>query len=288
MLSVIVNPSSGGGRAGRTLPDVQAALASYGLDFHVERTRSIEHARELALAAQQSGETAVALGGDGLVRALASVLKNTPGVLGVLPGGRGNDFARVLGIPSRPAAACAVLAHGKVRALDLGQAGSEPFVSIASCGYDSTANRIANETRLFRGDFVYTYAGLRALLSWRPATFELTLDGQRRTLVAITVAVANSSTYGGGMRLAPDARLDDGLLDVVLIEDVSRFEFLRSLPKVFKGTHVRLPNVEVLRAREIEVRADRPFTMYADGDPIAELPVRLSCLPGAINVIVPQ
>ncbi|MGO9751027.1 MAG: diacylglycerol/lipid kinase family protein [Solirubrobacteraceae bacterium] len=288
MLSLIVNPSAGGGRAGRVLPEVELALASHGLDFHVERTRSIEHARELALAAHQSAETAVAFGGDGLVRALASVLKNTSGVLGVLPGGRGNDFARVLGIPPQPAAACAVLARGTVRALDLGQAGSESFVSIASCGYDSTANRIANETRLFHGNFVYTYAGLRALLSWRPARFELTLDGERRTLIAITVAVANSSTYGGGMRLAPDARLDDGLLDVVLIADASRFEFLRSLPKVFKGTHVLLPNVEVVRAREIEVRADRPFTMYADGDPIADLPVRLSCLPGAINVIVPQ
>jgi YegS/Rv2252/BmrU family lipid kinase len=288
MLSLIVNPSAGGGRAGRALPEVQAALAFYGLDFHVERSRSIEHAHELALAAQQCGETAVALGGDGLVRALASVLKNTSGVLGVLPGGRGNDFARVLGIPPRPAAACAVLAHGRVRALDLGQAGSESFVSIASCGYDSTVNRIANETRLFRGNFVYTYAALRALLSWRPASFELTLDGEPRTLVAITVAVANSSTYGGGMRLAPDARLDDGLFDVVLIADVSRLEFLRGLPKVFKGTHVQLPNVEVVHAKEIEVRADHPFKMYADGDPIADLPVRLSCLPGAINVIVPQ
>lgn len=288
MLAVIVNPSSGGGRAGRALPKVEQALASHGLAFHVDHTRSLEHARELARLAQQRGETVVALGGDGLIRALASVLRNTSGVLGVLPGGRGNDFARVLGIPHDPVAACAVLAHGTVVALDLGQAGSESFVSIASCGYDSTANRIANETRLIRGDLVYTYAGLRALLDWRPARFELTLDGEHRTLCGITVAVANSSTYGGGMRLAPDARLDDGLFDVVLIAEVSRFTFLRSLPKVFKGTHVRLANVEVVRAREVEVRADRPFTMYADGDPIAELPVTLTCVPEAINVIVPR
>jgi YegS/Rv2252/BmrU family lipid kinase len=288
MLSLIVNPASAGGRAGRVLPQVQAALTYHGLDFHVRRTRSIEHARELALAAAQRGETAVALGGDGLVRALASALKHTSGVLGVLPGGRGNDFARVLGIPLEPVAACAVLAHGTVRSLDLGEAGSETFVSIASCGFDSAANRIANEARLVRGDFVYTYAGLRALLSWKPALFELTLDGAPRTLVGITVAIANSSTYGGGMRLAPDALLDDGLFDVVLIADVSRFEFLRSLPKVFRGTHVKLPNVEVVRCKQVEVRADRPFTMYADGDPIAELPVTVSCLPGAINVIVPQ
>ncbi len=288
MLSLIVNPASAGGRASRFLPRVQAALTDHGLDFHVQPTRSIEHARELALVAAQRGETAVALGGDGLVRALASALKHTSGVLGVLPGGRGNDFARVLGIPLEPVAACAVLAHGTVRLLDLGEAGSETFVSIASCGFDSAANRIANEARLVRGDFVYTYAGLRALLSWKPALFDLTLDGAPRTLMGITVAIANSSTYGGGMRLAPDAVLDDGLFDVVLIADVSRFEFLRSLPKVFRGTHVKLPNVEVVRCKQVEVRADRPFTMYADGDPIAELPVTVSCLPGAINVIVPQ
>ncbi|MGO9975611.1 MAG: diacylglycerol/lipid kinase family protein [Solirubrobacteraceae bacterium] len=292
MISLIVNPASAAGRAGRVLPDVEAALCAHRLEFHVERTRSIDHARELARSAQQRGEMAVALGGDGLVRALASALRHTPGVLGVLPGGRGNDFARVLGIPQDPAAACAVLAHGRVAALDLGQArsdsGSETFVSIASCGYDSTANRIANETRLFRGNFVYTYAGLRALLSWRPAAFELTLDGERRTLRAVTVAVANSSTYGGGMRLAPCARLDDGLFDVVLIEDVSRLQFLWSLPRVFRGTHVQLRHVEVLRAREVEVRASRAFTMYADGDPIADLPVTLTCLRGALNVIVPQ
>jgi YegS/Rv2252/BmrU family lipid kinase len=287
MLSLIVNPIAAGGRAARALPRVQAALTDHGLEFHVERTRSIEHARELARSALQRGETAVALGGDGLVRALAGALRNTSGVLGVLPGGRGNDFARVLGIPLEPVAACAVLAYGRVRSLDLGEVGAQTFVSIASCGFDSAANRIANDARIVRGDFVYTYAGLRALLSWKPAQFELMLDGVPRTLRGINVAIANSSTYGGGMRLAPDALLDDGLFDVVLIADVSRLQFLRSLPKVFKGTHVQLPNVEVVRCKRIEVCADRPFTMYADGDPIAELPVTVNCLPGAINVVVP-
>jgi YegS/Rv2252/BmrU family lipid kinase len=296
MLSLIVNPSSGGGRAGRVLSDVQAALTARGLEHHVERTRSIEHARELALAAQEAGEMAVALGGDGLVGAVAGALRSTDGVLGVLPGGRGNDFARVLGIPLEPVPACAVLSDGEVRTLDLGAVaapGAGPvasgtFIGIASCGFDSDANRIANETTFVRGNFVYTYAGLRALAGWKPATFELTLDGVGRTLTGMTVAVANSAAYGGGMFMAPDASLDDGLFDVVLVTESSKLKFLRSLPMVFKGTHITLPGVEVVRAREVSIQADRPFAVYADGDPIADLPVTLRCLPGAVHVMVPR
>ena len=118
-----------------------------GLEHHVERTRSLEHARELARGCRRAGETAVALGGDGLIGAVADALKHSDGVLGVLPGGRGNDFARVLGIPLEPRAACSVLANGEVRELDLGQVGATTFIGIASCGFDSEANRIANETR---------------------------------------------------------------------------------------------------------------------------------------------
>jgi YegS/Rv2252/BmrU family lipid kinase len=288
MLSLIVNPSAGDGRAGRVLPEVQAALAELGLPHHVERTTSLEHAKELALAAAAAGELAVALGGDGIVGAAADALKHSDGVLGVLPGGRGNDFARVLGIPSAPRAACQVLASGVVRELDLGAVGSTTFIGIASCGFDSEANRVANETRLVRGNLVYAYGALRALVGWRPARFELRLDGgETRTLIGYTVAAANSKAYGGGMMMAPDASLQDGLLDVVLVGQVPKLRFLRLLPTVFKGEHVRQPNVEVLRVREIEISADRPFTMYADGDPIAELPATVRALPRAVRVIVP-
>ena len=288
MLSLIVNPHAGDGHAGRSLEGVRAALSGRGLEHHVERTRSLEHARELALAAAGAGQLAVAFGGDGLVGAVADALKHTDGVLGVLPGGRGNDVARVLGIPLEPGAACDVLASGVVRELDLGQAGSSTFIGIASCGFDSDANRIANDTRLVRGNLVYAYGAIRALLGWKAARFGVRLDGgEVRALTGYTVAVANSKAYGGGMMLAPDASLQDGLLDVVLVADVPKLRFLRLLPTVFKGEHVRLPNVEVLRAQEIEVSADRPFTMYADGDPIAELPVTVRALPSAVHVMVP-
>jgi YegS/Rv2252/BmrU family lipid kinase len=289
MLSLIVNPHAGGGRAADALEDVQAALTDLGLAHHVELTRGLEHAQELGRAAAERGELAVAFGGDGLIGAVADSIKHTPGVLGVLPGGRGNDFARVLGIPLEPVPACAVLHDGKVRSLDIGQVGEKTFIGIASCGFDSVANRIANETRIVHGNLVYAYGALRALAGWKRAHFTVTLDdGERREFTGYTVAVANSGAYGGGMMMAPDASLQDGLFDIVLVAHANKLRFLRLLPTVFKGEHVKLPNVEVIRAREVEISSERPFTMYADGDPIAELPVTVSALPAAVRVMVPQ
>jgi YegS/Rv2252/BmrU family lipid kinase len=288
-LALIVNPAAGGGRPAHVLADVQAALSSHGLEHHVQYTESLEHARELAVAAAANGEVAVAFGGDGLIGAIAGALKDSDGVVGVLPGGRGNDLCRVLGIPRRPVAACAVLATGVIRELDLGEAGGQTFAGIASCGFDSVVNRIANETTLLRGGLVYAYGLLRALPSWKPAGFEVALDGGRtRQFAGYSVAAANSKTFGGGMLLAPDASLQDGLLDVVMIEDMPRLRYLRLAPTVFSGRHVHQRAVSVLRSREVHIEATRPFTLYADGEAIAELPVTIRVLPGAIRMIVPR
>jgi YegS/Rv2252/BmrU family lipid kinase len=286
---VIVNPSAGGGRAGQALGDVTEALRSRGIDHRVEPTRSLEHAVELALEAAADGRVAAALGGDGLVGAVAGALRHSDGIVGVLPGGRGNDFARVLGIPSTSVAAVDTLLAGRVAPIDLGEIHGRTFVGIASCGFDSDANRIANEARLVRGNLVYAYGAIRALIAWRPARFEVTLDGERRHVVTgYSVGAANSKAYGGGMYAAPGAELDDGLLDIVSLADMPKRRFLFSLmPKVFKGAHLEEPEVTVLRAAEVTITADRPFTVYADGDPIAELPVTVRALPAAVKVIVP-
>jgi YegS/Rv2252/BmrU family lipid kinase len=287
-MTLIVNPSAGGGRAGRSLPAVQAALTAAEIDHGTELTRSLDHARELAVAASARGEIAVAFGGDGLVGAVADGLRHRDGVLGVLPGGRGNDFARVLGIPLDPVAACAVLRTGVERALDLGEVGGGTFVAVASCGFDSDCNRIANETRFVRGTLVYVYSALLGLARWRPARFRLEFDGEDVvSVVGYSVIVANSKAYGGGMYIAPDASLEDGLLDVLTIAAMPKLRFLRLLPTVFRGRHVLAPEVSQRRAREVRVSADRPFTLYADGDPIAELPVTVRALPHAVRVIVP-
>jgi YegS/Rv2252/BmrU family lipid kinase len=287
-LSLIVNPVAGGGRAGRALPAVQDELRRLGLDHRVQATLSLEHARSLAREAAAIGEVAVAFGGDGLIGAVAGALRHGEGVLGVLPGGRGNDFARSLSIPVDPVAACRILRTGERRQLDLGSVGGRTFIGIASCGFDSVANRIANDTKVVRGNLVYAYGALRALAGWRPASFTVTVDdGTPRSVVGYTVAVANSGHYGGGMRLAPGAQLDDGLLELVIISDVSRLRFLRMLPTVFNGEHVHRPEFEMVRARRVTVAASRPFTMYADGDPIAELPAEIEVLPAAVCTIVP-
>jgi YegS/Rv2252/BmrU family lipid kinase len=289
-LRLIVNPHAGGGRARRHLPAVEARLRELGVTFRTELTRDLEHARGLAMDAASAGEVAVAFSGDGLVGAVAGALRDhARAVMGVLPGGRGNDFARVLGLPLEPVAACEVLASGVARPVDLGLAGGRPFIGIASLGFDSDANRIANEAPARLGSLVYVYGALRAVAAWKPATFTVNVDGVTRTFSGWSVGCANSKAYGGGMYAAPTAEFDDGALDVVVVHRTSKLRFLAQvLPRVFKGTHVELPYVDVLRGTQIRIAADRPFAVYADGDPIAELPVTITIAPAAVSVLAPR
>ncbi len=296
-IRLIVNPAAGGGRARSLAPEAESALRARGLIVQRSDTRDLEHARELAVEAARAGETVVVLSGDGAVGAVAEALRAVPGaVLGVLPGGRGNDLARVLGISDDVESACATIADGVARAMDVGEVRSageqqaRTFVGIASAGFDSDANRIANDAPAWLGGLVYAYGALRALVSWKPARFEIELEppGEKLSFSAYTVGTCNSKAYGGGMLAAPDALLDDGLLDVIVLESIGKLAFLtKILPNVFKGTHVNQPSVHVFRAREVAISCDRPFTMYADGDPIGELPVSVRAVPGAVDVLVP-
>jgi YegS/Rv2252/BmrU family lipid kinase len=296
---LIVNPVAGGGRAGRLAAAAERELGARGLRVRRADTRDLAHGRELARDAAAAGETVVVLCGDGLLGAVADALREVPdAILGLIPGGRGNDLARVLGIPTDPAAASAVVADGHTRSVDLGlvrprddAAGGRAFIGIASAGFDSDANRIANEAPSWLGGLVYAYGALGALFSWRPARFDVELEppGERRRFVGYSVGAANSKCYGGGMQAAPSALLDDGMLEVVVLERVSKLAFLtRILPGVFNGTYVEQPCVSVFRAREIVLEADRPFTMYADGDPIADLPVRVTALRAAVTMLTPR
>jgi YegS/Rv2252/BmrU family lipid kinase len=289
-VALIVNPSAGGGRAARALPGVEARLRALGIDAEVDATRDLGHASELAVAAARSGRIVVTLSGDGMLGKVAGALCEVPGaVLGVLPGGRGNDFARVVGIPLDPEAACEVIASGVPQTLDLGEAGGTPYIGVASLGFDSEANRIANEAPARLGQLVYVYGALRALAGWKPAEFAIEVDGERIRFTGWGVAMANSKAYGGGMLVAPDAELDDGALDVVRLERTSKARFLRKvLPKVFKGEHVHDPSVHVLRGSVVRVESDRPFVVYADGDPVGELPMTFRALPGVVQVLLPS
>jgi YegS/Rv2252/BmrU family lipid kinase len=285
-LCLIVNPTAGAGRAAKLLGGVEAELRAMGLRFRVERTTSMDHARECSRLAAAGGEIVAAMGGDGLTGAVAGELRDGAGVLAVLPGGRGNDFARKLGIPADPVAACALL-RGEERRVDLADVGGRTYLGILSAGLDSDANRIANDNALPLGTAVYAYAALRALAAWKPARWTVKVDDLLREFDGYSVAVSNSGVYGSGMFLVPDARMDDGLLDVVLVEAVPKRRYLANLPKVFKGTHLEEPGLHLLRGRSVSFQADRPFTAYADGDPIAELPATVDVVPGTLRVLAP-
>ena len=271
----------------RRLPEVETELRRLGADFRSVQTLDAGHARELAAEAGQAGDTVVSVGGDGLLRPLAAALRDTDGALAVVPAGRGNDFARVLGVPEDPLVAARIAVQGKERMIDVAQAGGEVYLGIASLGFDSDANRIANESRVIRGNMVYLYSALRALASWKCASFTVTVDGERHELRGYSVAVANSKAYGGGMYIAPDAELDDGLLDVVAIREVSRLRFLANMPKVFRGNHLNEPSVFTHRGSEITVEAERRFRVYADGDPIADVPVTMTVAKRCLRVVGP-
>jgi diacylglycerol kinase family enzyme len=207
--------------------------------------------------------------------------------MALLPGGRGNDLARKLGVGHDPVAAVGMLAAGRERRIDVAEAGGRVYVGILSAGFDSDVNEIANATRLPLGTLVYLYGALRALWRWRPARWEVTVDGTEHAFIGYAVAVANSGVFGGGMWLVPEASLEDGMLDVAFTGHRPKGAYLRGLRKVFSGEHVHEPGFELLRGREVTFRADRPFTAYADGDPIADLPATVRVLPGALRVIVP-
>ncbi len=285
--ALLVNPASAGGKALKALPVVHETLDRLGAPHRTVTTRSTEHAAEEAASAAAQGETVAALSGDGLLRPLAGALKGTPAALAVIPCGRGNDLARVLGIPTDPAEAAQLAVDGPEKLLDVADVDGIPFVGIASFGFDSEANRVANEAKLVRGNAVYLYAALRALAAWKPAAFSVTVDGERHDVSGYSVAVGNSKAYGGGMFVLPEAELDDGKLDVLISKDASKLAFLRGVFQTFKAAHVDSPNARFLRGATIEVSSDRPFVIYGDGDPIGNTPATMRVEQRCLRVIVP-
>ncbi len=282
-LTLLVNPVAGGGRARRAAPAVIGALRSAGWQVRVHVTEGLADAERVAAQAEP-GTVISVLSGDGVIAAAAAGVLHSGTVLAPLPGGRGNDYCRALAIPTDPVDAARALTAARVVRLDVGLVGDRVFLGVASCGFDSEANRIANAARLARGQLVYAYAALRTLAAGRRSSFTVTSEqGDPLQFTGWTVAVGNAGRYGGGMRICPDATMTDGLLDVVTVGDVGRLDFLRTLPKVFTGRHLEHPAVSMHRAATVHITADRDLVIYADGDPIGTLPVtittRAACLP---------
>jgi YegS/Rv2252/BmrU family lipid kinase len=324
---LVHNPTAGGGRAGRLLPEVTRRLAADGVEVDRHETRSLEDARLAACEAAGTVEVVVAMGGDGTVGACAAGLADagppgwspggsggsggppgwSPGgsrgsggppgwshggsgvraALGVIPAGGGNDAARSLGLPSGdPVAAAGLLARLRRRPADLAMVAGRAYLNVAGAGFDSEVTRVANQRLGWAGNRPrYVGAVLAQLVVGRTASFELVLDGRAMPLRGWLVAVANGPSYGGGMRIAPRASLDDGLLEVVVIHDIGKLDFLRTFPKVFSGRHVEHPAVAVHRAARVELDADRTLAVYADGEPAGTLPATFQVRPAAITVL---
>jgi YegS/Rv2252/BmrU family lipid kinase len=296
---LVHNPTAGGGRAGRLVAEVAERLRADGVETEHHQTRSLEDARLAACEAAVSFDAVVAVGGDGTVGACAAGLAAAvppgrspggPGVraaLGVIPAGGGNDAARSLGLPAGdPLAAAALLARLRRRPADLATVAGRAYLNVAGAGFDSEVNRVANQRLGWAGNRPrYVGAVLAELVVGRVATFELALDGRPTRLRGWLVAVANGPSYGGGMKVAPNASLDDGLLDVVVIHEIGKLEFLRTFPKVFSGRHLEHPAVAVHRAARVDLDADRTLAVYADGEPAGTLPATFEVRRAAITVL---
>lgn len=287
-LLLIVNPAAGSGGGKAALRRAAAALDAARYPFRVEPSLSTGHAEELALESLQTGELPVAVGGDGQVARVAAAMVGNERPMGIIPCGRGNDLARGLGIPTDPEGATKVLVEGSVRTIDMGEANGALFLGIASVGFDSKANEIANRSRFLPGRTVYAWSAVRALFGWKAARFTLNYGGQSTKVKAHTVAVANNCFYGGGMKMAPSASLSDGLLDLVVVGSVARIRFLAEFPKVFAGRHIDGVRVTSEKVQDVQIESTTSLVVYADGDPITELPARIRVLPDALRIIVPD
>ena len=293
----LVNPASGGGAAPGAVVPVARRLRDAGAAVEVTYSPGPQAMHDLAAAAVARGDVVVSVGGDGMLCSLAGEVARLGGTLGVVPAGRGNDFARMLGLPDDPAGVADVLLAGTVRRVDLVSwavdGRSRVVAGSVYAGVDARAAEIVDRVRWLPGPVQYPYAALRALATYRPARFRVVVDGRVGEYDAATVVVANSRYYGKGMAIAPAARLDDGLLDVVVIEAASKRELIRSFPKVYDGRHVDLPEVTVLTGARVEISADArwPVPVGADGEPLGPLPslasppAEISVLPGALAVL---
>jgi diacylglycerol kinase family enzyme len=299
-LCLVVNPAAGRGRSLKAAAAARAALDEAGVVHQAIHSASLAHARELAAAAAARGDIVVAVGGDGMAGALAGAVADAGGTYAVIPGGRGNDFAREIGMPADPAAAARAILAGAPRPMDLIGIGvpGQPDLSAALCvylGVPSIAGEIANRARFLRGPAAYPVAALRAVAGWEPATFRVEPDrdgtgtgtgtgtgdgdgggdssdgGSDGSAVAgeyaaYAVVVANARYFGGGMQVAPPALTDDGRLDIVTLRHGPKRAFIQALLRIRSGTHLAMPLVSISQSAAVTVTVDRAMPAAADGE----------------------
>jgi diacylglycerol kinase (ATP) len=288
-VTLVVNPSSGKGRAQEMLPQVAGRLRDDGVETDILLSRSFDEAVEMTSEAVRRGADVLAvMGGDGMMHLGVNACADQDGTsLALIPAGTGNDLCRGLGLPAfDPVAAVALIGAGNLRRFDLTRVNDRWVGAVLATGFDAMVNHRANLMPWPKGGLRYPLAALAELRVFNPLTYRLTLDGHVRDLEAMLIAVGNTASYGGGMKICPDADPTDGLLDVTIIHPVSRAKLLRLLPQMYSGRFVRDPCVELIRAAD--VRIDGPGLVgYGDGELIAAAPLHLHCEPAAIGIFAP-
>jgi diacylglycerol kinase (ATP) len=292
-IGLVVNPTSGKNRGGALGIEVAHRLRAAGHEVLDLSDETAAAARDRALGAIAQGIDVLAVtGGDGMVNLGVNLCADTKTPLAVIAAGTGNDVARSLGLPVHdPIAAADVVTTGTLRQIDAArhvtlEGEVKWYAGVLGGGFDSLVNERANTWHWPRGQMRYNLAIARELPFFRAIPYAVTVDGVRHETSAMLVTVANGQSYGGGMRVCPDALLDDGLLDVMILHDLSTLEFVRVFPKVFKGAHVTHPAVEILRGREVVLEA-AGIMAYADGERFAPLPLKVEVVPGALTVMAP-
>jgi diacylglycerol kinase (ATP) len=291
---VIVNPTAGGGRAARALPWLRERL-DLRPEARIEITARQGDAEALAADAADAGhDRIIVIGGDGTVQEVVNGLLagSAPPELGIVPLGSGNDLARSLGLPAELGSAWRVAMGRVMRRTDVARArngdGTERwFGSAGGIGFDAqVAAAMIDRGGWQAGRAGYLLTTLNELRRFSNRPLRLTVDGFSSDHQVLLVAIANGAYYGGGMRIAPEARPDDGMLDICIVGDISRMTAIRQLPNLYRGTHVRHPQVSLAKGRNIEVDGDAATRVHLDGEPFGGLPLSVSVVPGALEVAV--
>lgn len=288
----LVNPIAGRGNSVERWDRLALQLLSTGTDARTVVTQSRDHAVTEAARAAASGACVVAVGGDGMVRDVASGVVRSSGTMAIIPTGRGNDLAGKLGIPTSEIRLDEMLCERASRVIDVLDVNGHVVPGNAYAGVDSVAARMINRTRRVPPFALYRGAGLAATARWKKTEFALTIerDGElfTRSVHAHDIVVANSGRYGHGLHIVPDAQLDDGLLDVLIVHHGSPLRIISMLRAAERGDHVDRSDVEVFQTTSITIEADRPIPFGADGDEVTELPATIKVRPKALRVIVPR
>jgi YegS/Rv2252/BmrU family lipid kinase len=285
-LKLIYNPAAGRGRARRHVGEAAEYLRGRGAAVELAESNSpADLTRIAAESSRDSYDRVVVCGGDGTLNLGVRHFDLQRGTLALLPLGSGDDFARVSGIPRDVHKACDVVLDGAVREVDVATANGLRYLGVAGLGFDSEVARYANEeVRYLRGSAVYLYAILRVLPRFTP--HRVRINGREEEIMF--AVFGNTPQYGGGIRIAPAAQIDDGLLEVCIVHKTSRFQLLKTLPRAYSGKHVTSPFVELRHGAQFNVESERPMDVYADGERLTTTPVQFGFMGHKLRMVMPR